>query len=1013
MSFLKKNRKQLAFLLCVLLMLSLIPVGAFADEGDGENAAAVEETVSDSDASADGGEAVSEESDDPVSDENEPNDPAEEENEESDSDSDDADPAADDAGGEDFTAGPDDPGVTADEDLTEETPTDEEPGEISEPEEDGQENAGFSLQEEASTVETTEEKLEAAQEEASVAETAEEELEAAQEEALESVLEAEEFSVEEELSWDCDDSDWDNEALLDGYAQTRLNNAKGGMLRASFYAGRRLNSMSATQGAIYFFLKSKVTDIAAGNLTSSSFSGNISDLGLAKTRYTAQELGLTTIDDSNDEAAFELLKTEAGLETNAALGMGDGITPAVHALISDCPYELYWFNKAVKGAWAWGYSYTYGYTYEAGVKVYYIEATKYTYQLKVAAAYAGSGDYTVSTASADLINTAISTAQGIAAEAAGLNDREKLVYFKNQICSLTSYNSAAADDDSTPYGNPWQLIWVFDGDETTTVVCEGYSKAFQYLCELSRFDSNVDVYSVTGSISGGHMWNIVSMDGYNFLVDVTNCDTGTIGSPDKLFMTGYDSGSVTNGYTFDCGYKTITYTYDSSTRATFGDSALTLVPKHVTVTVSSESDGDGAVGLLTGGGRYVFGDAVTVTASDVNGYAFMGWYRDGSLVSTSRTYSFAVTENVALTALYQGYGTATLTVNNAANVSINGERRGSESFGVTFPVGTVITLAYAGEGEFLRWCNESNMTESRNATFSFTLVRNKTVTAMADENSETGNSAFVEFVSDYGQVLQAGIWNSTDTAESHVLPPGPSMTGKQFSGWSLDGENAVTAAGILSQITASVRRLTVSPLYTEENTLCTITVNYDGIPQTLRVRKGISLVLHARTVEGKSFDHWEDGNGTLLGTGESYSLLVTGDRTFSAVYTNEAAREDVPVLAVAGIDPVNDAGMHKIAFRVTRQIPEGYTLQRLLILVSDDPDFGSSGAESRMLADCGIPQAVSTRTELTGTLTVNKRVSDDSTVWYARGYMLLMDSAGHETEVYTPIVSASYAELVS
>ena len=30
-----------------------------------------------------------------------------------------------------------------------------------------------------------------------------------------------------------------------------------------------------------------------------------------------------------------------------------------------------------------------------------------------------------------------------------------------------------------------ELIWVFDGDSSTNVVCEGYAKAFQYLCDLS------------------------------------------------------------------------------------------------------------------------------------------------------------------------------------------------------------------------------------------------------------------------------------------------------------------------------------------------------------------------------------------------------------------------------------------------------------------------------------------------------------------------------------------------
>ena len=948
MSFMRKSKKLLASLLCLLLVLSLFPAFAFAEEEEEEETPpSVEEVKEDNDSTADDiSSEDAETGDDDADDEDE-------EDEEEENPEPETDPEED------------------------QKPEEEEP---SEPGEGDQEDTCFEVQEE----------------------------ESGQEEVFAAALEDEEFFAEEDLSWDRDDSDWDNEELLDGYAQMRLNNAGGGMLRASFYAGRKLNAKSATQGAIYFFLKSKVVDIAAGNLTSSSFSGSISDLGLSKTRYTAQELGLEKIDDSNCEEAFNLLKVAAGLETNAALGIGDGITPAIRALLGDCPYELYWFDK--KTGWRYGYSYSYGYS--SGE--YYIEVTRYTFILSVASAYAGSGDYTVSTANADLINTAISTAQGIADEAAGLSDREKLAYFKTQICSLTSYNHEAADDSSTPYGNPWQLIWVFDGDSTTTVVCEGYSKAFQYLCELSSFTGDVTVCSVTGSIGGGHMWNIVSLDGYKFLVDVTNCDEGTVGAPDKLFMTGYDSGSVAAGYTFDCGRKSITYTYDSSTRSIYGDDALTLAPKYVTVTVSSENDGEGSVGLLTGGGRYAFGETVTVTASEENGYAFLGWYRDGSQLSTSRTFTFTATENAVLTARYQGYGTATLTVNNAQNVSINGELRGSESSSVTFPVGTVITLAYTGDGELLRWCNESGMTESRSTSFSFTLVRDKTVTAVADEGEESGlgSSAFVEFVSDFGQVLQAGTWNSTDSAESHVLPIGPSRTGKRFGGWSLDGQTAVTAADILTRITSSVRQLTVNPLYTEEDTVCTVTVDYDGTQMTFSVRKGLSVVLRAKTIAGKSFDRWEDGSGTLLGTGESYSLSVTGDRTLYAVYTSEAVHEDVPVLAVTGIDPVDDAGVHKIAFRVTRQIPEGYTLQRLLILVSDDPIYGGADAEDLMVTGQGIPQAVSTRTERTGTLTVNKRVTDDSTVWYARGYMLVTDSEGQETEIYTPIVSSYYSKLI-
>ena len=166
----------------------------------------------------------------------------------------------------------------------------------------------------------------------------------------------------------------------------------------------------------------------------------------------------------------------------------------------------------------------------------------------------------------------MNTAKSIVSTHKSESDYNKLLSYKDEICSLVSYNSAAADDDDMPYGNPWQLIWVFDGDESTEVVCEGYSKAFKYLCDLSSFRSSVSCNIATGYMQGGtgagpHMWNLVAMsDGNNYLVDVTNCDQGTIGYPDKLFMAGYSSiysdDNGNSGYYFMT--DSILYVYDGS-----------------------------------------------------------------------------------------------------------------------------------------------------------------------------------------------------------------------------------------------------------------------------------------------------------------------------------------------------------------------------------------------------------------------------------------------------------------
>ncbi len=130
-----------------------------------------------------------------------------------------------------------------------------------------------------------------------------------------------------------------------------------------------------------------------------------------------------------------------------------------------------------------------------------------------------------------------------------MSDNQKLAYYGQTICSLTDYNDQAATDLSLSYGNPWQLIWIFDGNSATTVVCEGYAKAFQYLCDLSVFDTAISCYTITGRLGyENHMWNMVRMgNGLNYLADLTNCDTGSDMSY-RLFMVGSNDGSADFGY---------------------------------------------------------------------------------------------------------------------------------------------------------------------------------------------------------------------------------------------------------------------------------------------------------------------------------------------------------------------------------------------------------------------------------------------------------------------------------
>ncbi len=237
----------------------------------------------------------------------------------------------------------------------------------------------------------------------------------------------------------------------------------------------------------------------------------------------------------------------------------------LRALWYDLAYEMYWFRNST------GLSYGYG---SGGV------LKRVTYKFSVDAKFRlnSTDEYTVDTAKTSVARTAAKNAKAIVKKYEAKSEYEKLLGYKEEICALNTYNDAAAEDDSyssRDYG-PWQLVYVFDKNTSTNVVCGGYAKAFQYLCDLS----GIPCYYILGYTSGYHAWNIVTFENKNYLVDVTNSEPGTWGQDGSLFLAG-GSGSVESGYTItnSRGSK-LKYTYERSNShdmvATWGTRVLTL-----------------------------------------------------------------------------------------------------------------------------------------------------------------------------------------------------------------------------------------------------------------------------------------------------------------------------------------------------------------------------------------------------------------------------------------------------
>ena len=363
----------------------------------------------------------------------------------------------------------------------------------------------------------------------------------------------------------------ENDDLLEAYLEVSLGVSHDPMYSA-MGVGRKLSGANRTA---YTALKKKVSQVAAGKLTSTVFTFSAADMGLEESYNAASLQKATGISVSSlGTIANDGTMTLSSGASAAISALVPDLNKVVTALLFDCPYEFFWYNKTASGACqsSTGYSGS-----GRNGKLETISITKLVYSFQVAEEYAAS-TWQVDSSKIAAIQTSIKNINSIVAQNASLKDYEKVTAYKNTICDLVSYNKAAAGNSSTPYGNPWQLIWVFDGDPSTNVVCEGYSKAFQYLCDLSSFrSSNVSSRLVSGIMqggtgAGGHMWNVITMnDGVNYLVDVTNCDTGTVGAPDKLFLAG-GTGNGSADYTV----SKVSYQYDDDTRESYSKAELTI-----------------------------------------------------------------------------------------------------------------------------------------------------------------------------------------------------------------------------------------------------------------------------------------------------------------------------------------------------------------------------------------------------------------------------------------------------
>ena len=359
-------------------------------------------------------------------------------------------------------------------------------------------------------------------------------------------------------------SDTGNETeAVEGYIRNVLPHRI--IFRAARLSGYRLPEPSLS---LYKALRTRVSNVAAGKDGDTAFAISYGDV--FQNTFTAEELGVNDIiiDGSITQEA-----KDAAMATMKQNRSEIRVTEAVLCLIADSPYELYWYDKSE------GHGTKVSYTtskYSANQTTITVQGT-INVKMSVSRDYAVQAgtldgeityeEYTADTRYGASAQAAAENAAVIIAENRNKSDEEKMAAYRDAICALAEYNYEATE--SVPYGDPWQLVWVFDGKPNTKVVCEGYAKAFQYLCEMGTTEATA--ISIQGQTNGSHMWNIVAIGGHNYLVDLTNYDLGY-----DLYMKGYSDGDVSSGYYIRHNRGTMKYTYNPG--QTWSEADLTLYP---------------------------------------------------------------------------------------------------------------------------------------------------------------------------------------------------------------------------------------------------------------------------------------------------------------------------------------------------------------------------------------------------------------------------------------------------
>lgn len=515
-----------------------------------------------------------------------------------------------------------------------------------------------------------------------------------------------------------------------------------------------------------------------------------------------------------------------------------------------------------------------------------------------------------------------------------------------------------------------------------------------------------------GILAEGYALYVEGGYAYDIALNITGGTFTSKGDAVKMYVKDGDTSATrtitVSGGTFSSDVQPA-YCAENYKSIANGDGTYTVKRLVLTVVVKSEPAG---AGVLVGGGAYADGETATISATAADGYTFLGWYDGDTLITKDATYTVpaGTTGTVTYTAKYVGNAKQKLTVNVGSGTvkaeygSVTRTWKTSQK-NIPFQKGTYFTLtAAANEGfEFLYWVNQDDRIVCTDATYSFYLGDDKTVTAVYREITPDDPYVIVRDMND--KIISRGYAYDGVFA----VPERLGFEGYEFVGWFDEAGNEYVPNDGQFTITESV---TILARYEMVAGTYTVTAAVGEETTTNSYKYGTVATVKAPETSGELFfEGWYCGE-RLVSTASDYSFIVTGDVTLTAKYGAASVDREPTVSMNMGERKTNENGKTVIVMDVSWDVPDGYTFVEGGLLRTLDESKKNSLTLGNVDGNT-IKKNVATSTGASATYsyTLTLGAVSSAKTLYAVGYIICRNNeTGEMMTVYTNLFTSAPAQ---